>query len=85
MWWTELFETKRWESQQVDYSTFEIKAQAQTEEAKAEAKIQDTNTEITSERLTFGEETKARELKQIALKFFQYHYFIDYTEMNESL
>ena len=67
------------------YSTSKIKTQAETEEAKAEARTQGTNAEITFERLTLGEETKARELKQTTLKFFQYRYFIDYNEMNESL
>ena len=36
-------------------------------------------------RLTLGEETKARKLKQTALKFLQYRYFIDYSKMNKSL
>ena len=62
--WTELSETKRWRSQQVDYSTFEIKARAEIEEGKAEANTQGTNAEITSDRLTLGEETRAKELKQ---------------------
>ena len=58
-----------------------IEAQAQTEETKA----QGAKAKSTSGRLTLGEETKARKLKQTALKFLQYRYFIDCSKMNKSL
>ena len=49
-----------------------IEAQAETEETKA----QGAKAKSTSGRLTLGEETKARKLKQTALKFFQYRYWL---------
>ena len=60
-----------------------IEAQAETEETKAQ--LQGAKAKSTSGRLTLGEETKARKLKQTALKFLQYRYFIDYSKMNKSL
>ena len=68
-----LFETKRGRPQRVDYSASETQAQVETE-----ANTQGTKAKNTSGRLTLGEETKTRELKQTALKFLENRYFIGY-------